>query len=118
VAESRELPDYLIDALAHHHDEGAAPIKNPAVRLVSMIGYGKAEAGIPRLIGACQEEFCISKDTRETIFQSSATTAERVGPISWCIAKSAMPSKLVGSLLRMTSRAPFLFARSGKPAAG
>jgi len=77
VAEEWDLPDYLIQAIAGHHDLSEQSSAEPAVRLVSLIRYFEDDDGTERLIKTGEAAFGIGSGTMQEMISRAFDQAEQ-----------------------------------------
>jgi len=77
VAEEWCLPEYLILAIAGHHDFSEQSTAEPAVRLVSLIRYFDEDDGNERLIKTAENAFGIGSDKMQEMITGSFDEAEQ-----------------------------------------
>ncbi len=75
MAEEWGLPQYLIDALSGHHDEGDDSAADPAVRLVSCLRYDSDE-GLELLRDKCVSEYGIDEQLTAQIIEETLNSSE------------------------------------------
>ncbi len=78
VAEEWGLPDYLILAIAGHHDLSEHSSAEPAVRLVSLIRYFDEDDSTDRLFKAAEKDFNISRKMMAEMVSEAFAEAEQV----------------------------------------
>ena len=78
VAEEWGLPDYLILAIAGHHDRSEHSSAEPAVRLVSLIRYFDEDDDTDRLFKAAEKDFNISRKMMAEMVSRAFSEAEQV----------------------------------------
>ncbi len=61
MAEDWELPDYLVHAIAGHHDLTRESPAEPAVRLVSRLKYFESDDGTGQLLDTAEQEYGLSR---------------------------------------------------------
>ena len=71
------LPEYLILAIAGHHDFSEQSTAEPAVRLVSLIRYSDENDGNERLIKTAENAFGIGSDKMQEMITGSFDEAEQ-----------------------------------------
>jgi HD-like signal output (HDOD) protein len=76
MAEDWELPDYLVQAIAGHHDLSSQSPAEPAVRLVSLIKYYPEDDGSGRFKEAAHGEFGIDLTVLDEMLAQSQIEAE------------------------------------------
>lgn len=81
VAEAWDLPDYLIQAIAGHHDLSEQSSAEPAVRLVSFIRYFDVGDGTERLIEFAEENFNIGTNMMQELISKAFAEAEQFAEI-------------------------------------
>lgn len=77
VAEEWGLSNYLINAIAGHHDLSEQSSAEPAVRLVSLVRYFDDENSMERLLTTADTEFGISRNMMEEMITRSFDEAEQ-----------------------------------------
>ena len=77
VAEGWGLPEYLIHAIAGHHDLSQQSSAEPAVRLVSLIRYFDEDDGTDRLIKTTEKDFGISMNMMKEMISKAFAEAEQ-----------------------------------------
>ena len=77
VAESWGLPEYLIHAIAGHHDLSQQSSSEPAVRLVSLIRYFDEDDGTDRLLKTAEKDFGISMNMMKEMISKAFAEAEQ-----------------------------------------
>ncbi len=77
VAEQWGLPEYLINAIAGHHDLSEHSSAEPAVRLVSLVRYFDEDDGTERLLKAAEKDFNIGRKTMEEMIAKAFAEAEQ-----------------------------------------
>ena len=78
VAEEWGLPNYLIHAIAGHHNLSEQSSAEPAVRLVSLIRYFDEDDGMDRLLKAAEKEYNISRKMMAEMISRAFAEAEQV----------------------------------------
>lgn len=76
-AEGWGLPEYLIHAIAGHHDLSEESSTEPAVRLVSLLRYFDEDDGTERLIKTAEKDFGISMNMMEGMIIKAFAEAEQ-----------------------------------------
>lgn len=77
VAEEWDLPEYLVLAIAGHHDLSEHSSAEPAVRLVSLIRYFDEDDGTERLLKTAEDAFGIGGDAMREMISRSFDEAEQ-----------------------------------------
>ncbi|MBT8339187.1 MAG: HDOD domain-containing protein [Desulfatitalea sp.] len=77
AAEGWELPEYLIHAIAGHHDLSEQSPADPAVRLVSLVRYFDEDDGTERLLKTAEKNFGIGKNMMEEMLLKAFSEAEQ-----------------------------------------
>lgn len=77
VAEEWGLPEYLIHAIAGHHDLSEHSSAEPAVRLVSMVKYFDEDDGTERLLKTAEKDFGIGRNMMEKMISEAFAEAEQ-----------------------------------------
>ena len=77
VAEGWGLPEYLIHAIAGHHDLSQQSSAEPAVRLVSLIRYFDEDDGTDRLLKTAEKDFGISMNMMKEMISKAFAEAEQ-----------------------------------------
>ena len=77
IAEEWQLPEYLIQSIAGHHDLSDNSSAEPAVRLVSLIKYYDEDDGTARLIKTAENSYGISAGMMEEMIAKSFEEAEQ-----------------------------------------
>jgi HD-like signal output (HDOD) protein len=77
MAEEWELPEYLVNAIAGHHDLSEDSSAEPAVRLVSLIRYSDDEGDRVRLLGKAEEDFGIGANMMEEMIVKAFEEADQ-----------------------------------------
>ena len=79
VAEGWELPEYLIHAIAGHHDLSKQSSAEPAVRLVSLIRYFDEDDDTERLLITAETDYGISMNMMKEMISKAFDEAEQFG---------------------------------------
>jgi HD-like signal output (HDOD) protein len=77
VAEGWGLPEYLIHAIAGHHDLSEQSSAEPAVRLVSLVRYFDEDDGTERLLKIAEKDFGIGMNMMEEMISKAFAEAEQ-----------------------------------------
>ena len=77
VAEEWGLPEYLINAIAGHHDLSAQSSAEPGVRLVSLVRYFDEDDGTERLLKTAEKDFNIGRNMMEEMISKAFAEAEQ-----------------------------------------
>jgi len=81
IAEGWGLPQYLIHAIAGHHDQFEQSSAEPAVRLVSLVRYFEEDDGTERLIKTAEKNFGIGKNMMEEMISKAFVEAEQFAKV-------------------------------------
>ena len=77
VAERWGLPEYLIHAIAGHHDLSEQSSAEPAVRLVSLLRYFDEDDGTERLLKTAEKDFGIGMNMMEEMIFKAFSEASQ-----------------------------------------
>jgi HD-like signal output (HDOD) protein len=77
VAEAWGLPEYLINAIAGHHDLSEQSSAEPGVRLVSLVRYFDEDDGTERMLKAAEKDFNIGRKMMEEMISKAFAEAEQ-----------------------------------------
>ncbi|MFC1863960.1 HDOD domain-containing protein [Thermodesulfobacteriota bacterium] len=77
VAEGWGLPEYLIHAIAGHHDLSEQSSTEPAVRLVSLVRYFDEDDSTERLLKTAEKDFGIGMNMMESMIFKAFAEAEQ-----------------------------------------
>jgi HD-like signal output (HDOD) protein len=77
VAEEWGLPEYLIHAIAGHHDLSEKSSAEPAVRLVSLVRYFDEDDGTERLLNTAEKDFGIDMNIMGDMISKAFSEAEQ-----------------------------------------
>jgi len=77
VAEKWGLPEYLIHAIAGHHDLSQQSPAEPAVRLVSLVRYFDEDDGTERLLKTAENDFGIGRNMMKEMISKAFAEAEQ-----------------------------------------
>jgi HD-like signal output (HDOD) protein len=77
VAEGWGLPEYLIHAIAGHHDLSEQSFAEPAVRMVSLVRYFDEDDGTERLLETAEKDFGIGRNMMEEMITKAFSEAEQ-----------------------------------------
>ena len=77
IAEGWELPEYLVHAIAGHHDLSEQSSAEPAVQLVSLLRYYDEDDGTERLLETAEKKFGISINMMEEMISKAFAEAEQ-----------------------------------------
>jgi len=77
IAEGWGLPEYLIHAIAGHHDLSEQSSAEPAVRLVSLLRYFDENDGTERLLKTAEKDFGIGMNMMKEMISKAFTEAEQ-----------------------------------------
>ena len=77
IAEEWDLPEFLVLAIAGHHDLSEQSSAEPAVRLVSLIRYFDEDDGTERLFKTAESAFGIKVETMQEMVSRSFEEAEQ-----------------------------------------